>query len=123
MTASGNATYPVPYRPFTAEEEADIRADIQTWTERDMMFGAILTKLFATLDAARGIPISGVTEAVCTNCQSTWSGVSIAQPIIPPNCARCGKPCAGGHMLLSVVAAKEVAVPTPPPVDADHECG
>jgi len=109
-------TYPVPYRPLTAE---DVREDIKTWTERDMMFGAILTKLFATLDAARGVPIPGFTEAVCSSCQSTWSGISITQPILPPNCARCGKPCAGGHMLLPVVAAKEVQVPVPPPTNTD----
>jgi hypothetical protein len=116
------ATYPVPYRPLTAKEEADIRADLATWTERDMMFGAILTKLFATIDAARGIPIPGVTEAVCTNCQSTWTGLTITQPILPPMCSRCAKPCAGGHMLLPVVAATEVKVATVPPTNTDGNC-
>ena len=116
-------TYPVSYRPLTAEEEADIRDDIQTWTERDLMFGALLTKLLATLDVARGVPISGYTEAVCSSCQSTWSGLSITQPIVPPDCARCGKPCAAGHMLLPVVATTEVKVPAAPPTNTDGHCG
>jgi len=101
-------------RRLTPEDERTLREDIAVWAERDLMFGAILARLFATLDAersAQGQAIVRIFSRLRASCPCLYTkpcseGCSCAKPVSSAGCARC---CAYGPIEQRQTAAAAIA--------------